>query len=185
MATPCVKMQRTWGRRGELLNSCSLCSGFDGSGEGAARLGANVACNRELSDMCWGWTGGKAPLACSSHGHAVLWQEIHKIPCHVVQFLCRWVQDWHSWKNSMENQHWNIMKRCCSEPVSITTWAKLGKIHIKSHLFPALRKLIAFQSSLWSWTLLPFLPREAAWYKAVVPSTAAGLRASFQLLGRC
>lgn len=86
MATPCVKMQRTWGRRGELLNSHSLSSGFDGSGEGAARLYANAACNRELSDVHWGWRGGKAPLACTSHGHAVLWQEDTQdsLPCCAV-----------------------------------------------------------------------------------------------------
>lgn len=89
MAAPCVKMQRAQGRRGELLNSRSLSSGFDGNGEVAARLCVNAACNRELSGMYWGWRGGKAPLACASHGHAVLWQEIHKVPCHVVQFLCR------------------------------------------------------------------------------------------------
>lgn len=80
-------------------------------------------------------------------------------------------QDWCLWKNRVENQHWNSMKRWCSEPNSITAWAKLGKIYIKGHLFPALRKLIAFQSSLRSWTLLPFLQLEAAWCEAAVPNT--------------
>lgn len=50
MATRCQDAENT-GRRGELLNSHSLSSGFDGNGEGAARLCANTACNRELSDV--------------------------------------------------------------------------------------------------------------------------------------
>lgn len=156
-------MQRTWGRRGELLNSRSLSSGLDGRGEGAARLWANAAnAVTGMHGLHWGCRGGKAPLACTSHGHAVLWQEIHKIPAMLCSSSAGRMQDWCSWKDSVENQHWNSMKMCCSEPISITTRANLGKIYIKGHLFPALRKLIAFQSSLRSWTLLPFLLLEAA-----------------------
>lgn len=80
-------------------------------------------------------------------------------------------QDWCSRKSTMENQHWNSVKSCSSEPINITAWANLGKIYIKGHLFPACRKLIAFQCSLRSWTLLPFLQLEAEYCKAAVPNT--------------